>query len=332
MSKILVTGGLGYIGSHTVIQLINNGFNVIIIDNCSNSNIETLDKIKQICNIKELPYYNLNLCDQSQVDYVFSLHQNIYTVIHFAAFKSVPESISDPSTYYYNNLTSLTNVLNSMKKFDCMNLIFSSSATVYGSIKPPFNEDSETGIGITNPYGQTKYICEEILKKTSTLYPKMNLIILRYFNPVGAHQSGLIGEDINSPNLMPNIMKSISYNKPFKLYGNSYSTLDGSCVRDFIHVEDLANAHILSIQTLRHNPNYKVYNVGSGRGYSVLEILDCMNTYNKEPIQIQLEPQRPGDLPIIYSNITKIKKELGWKPIKTLDDICKDTLIAFKKS
>ena len=180
MSKILVTGGLGYIGSHTVIQLIQSGYEVIIVDNCSNSNIETLDKIKQICNISDIEYYNSNLCDQSLVDYIFSLHKNIYAVIHFAAFKSVPESISDPSTYYYNNIISLTNVLNSMKKFQCNNIIFSSSSTVYGSSKSPFKEIHQTGVGLTNPYGQTKYICEELLKKTSTLYSKMNFIILRY--------------------------------------------------------------------------------------------------------------------------------------------------------
>jgi UDP-glucose 4-epimerase len=333
MKTILITGGLGYIGSHTVIQLLNQGYKIIIVDNCSNSNIDNLDKIKNICKVTDIIYYNIDICNQEKLDNIFNTNPHIYLVIHFAAFKSVPESISNPSKYYNNNLSGIINILNSMKKYNCNNLIFSSSATVYGSNIPPFKEIDKTGENLTNPYGETKYICEEILKNNAEEFPNMKFIILRYFNPVGAHKSGLIGEGLNSTNLMPNIIKSILYNMPFKLYGNSYNTFDGSCIRDFIHVEDLANAHIMCIPNIEKlKNNYNVYNVGTGIGYSILEIIDCINEHNVSPLTVELHQQRDGDIPICCSNIDKIKNDINWKPYETLNDICKDTINYINKS
>lgn len=329
---ILVTGGLGYIGSHIVLKLIEFGYEVIIVDNCCNSDIGILKKIKMISKKNNIKFFKYDICDQDNMDLIFEENPKIYAVIHLAALKSVPESISDSHTYYYNNVLGTTTLINSMKKYNCYNIIYSSSATVYGNQTPPYNETMNTGTGITNPYGQTKFISEQILKKITEKNPKFNAIILRYFNPVGAHKSGLIGESIDGLNLMPNLMKSLLYNTPLTVYGDDYDTTDGSCIRDFIHIDDLAYSHIISIKSLVQSPNYKTYNVGTGAGYTVLELINRFAFYYKKFPTLQIKERRPGDLENVYADVTKIENELNWTSKKTLDDICRDTVNYMKTS
>lgn len=322
---ILVTGGLGFIGSHTVLKLIDFGYSVIIVDNCCNSDASVLHSLKQITN-KDIIFYNCDICNQEEINSIFKKHRNIYAVIHFAALKSVSESITSPHLYYYNNIISLNSIINAMKIHNCNNLIFSSSATVYGKQESPIKETATIGKDITNPYGETKYICEQILKKVSEDNTKINIICLRYFNPCGAHQSGLLGEKIDGSNLMPNIMNSFINNKKFYLFGKNYNTTDGTAIRDFIHIDDLVYGHIVAIKGLNQSPNYKVYNLGTGNGYTVLEVINKMNDYLSEKINIEIKDKRAGDVECVYADPSKIYKELGWKAKKTLDDICKDTV------
>lgn len=323
-NKILVTGGLGYIGSHMVLQLIEFGYTVIIIDKLINSSIEVLTNIKKYTNNNTIEFYNIDLCNQSELDNIFLLNKNIYAVIHFAALKSIPDSIQNPHVYYHNNVVSTTNLINSMKKYNCYNLIFSSSACIYGDNTIPYNENMPIGKGITNPYGMTKYICEEIIKNKCKINNNFNAIILRYFNPVGNHSSGLFGDNINSTNLMSNIIKSIKSKKSLCIYGNKYNTKDGTCIRDFIHIDDLVYSHIICLKNLTTLDNYKIYNVGSGTGYTVLELITQMSYFFN--INYTMDKERIWDIPIVYADISKIKNELGWYPKKTLYDICIDTM------
>ena len=322
---ILVTGGLGYIGSHTVLKLIDFGYDVIIIDNCMNSNTLILNKLKFLSKRSQLQFYNYDLCDQCKIDQVFEDNQKIYAVIHFAAYKSVPESLLNPSKYYHNNVVSTVNLINSMKKYNCNNLIYSSSACVYGKQPSPCREDMFTGISITNPYGETKYMCEQLIKEECKINRQFNAVSLRYFNPVGSHSSGLIGEH-KSSSLMSNLINSFIYDTPFNLYGDNYDTSDGSCIRDFIHIDDLVYGHIVCIKTLTQNTNYKIYNLGTGTGYSVLELIERMSYYYKKYPKIIKMPRREGDVPVVYADVSKIKHELDWSAKKTIDDICKDTI------
>ena len=333
MTKILVTGGLGYLGSYCVIKLIEYGYTPIIVDK-DNNNIETLDKIKQIVKNDSILFYNIDLCNINDLEKVFINESNIKTVIHFAAYKSVSESMSNSSLYYLNNINSTTNLLYIMNKYNCNNLIYSSSATVYGNQQPPFNENMTTGINLTNPYGFTKKTIEDILEDHTKYNKEFNVVCLRYFNPVGSHYTGIIGEPIDDSiqNLMPNIIRTfLGKQECLYVYGNDYKTLDGSCIRDYIHIDDLIEGHIACLKSLNKEPQFKVYNLGSGIGYSVFEIIDCISLhYGKFPI-VKSVPARKGDIPISISDITKIKNELGWSPQKTIDDICKDTVTYMNK-
>lgn len=339
MKYTLVTGGLGFIGSHTVVQLINNNYNVIIVDNLSNSNIKVLEKIKKICNCNNnLIFFKYDVTNIDNMEFIFK-NYIIYNIIHFASFKSVSDSINSPLIYYKNNIISTINLLELCSKYKVENFIFSSSATVYGCQPSPLFETSTIGIGITNPYGQTKYMIEQILKDMCQSNIYSNIIILRYFNPVGAHISGLIGETPNSipSNLMPyivnvaiknNIKKDIDeiYSK-LKIYGNKYNTEDGTCIRDFIHVEDLANAHLKSIEYLEKNKNikYDIFNIGTGKGTSVLEMVNAFIKTNNVEVPYEIQENRNGDIAIVYCDTTKSNNILQWKAKKSLEEICIDS-------
>jgi UDP-glucose 4-epimerase len=334
--NIILTGGTGFIGTHTYLELISN-YNVIIIDNLLNSNIEVINKLQYINNSKtsDVIFYPINLLDKEKLDQIFNTHKP-YAVMHLAGLKAVGESVQKPLYYYQNNLISTLNLLEVMEKYDCYNLIFSSSCTVYGNQKSPLIENCEIGKGITNPYGQTKFMIECILKDMCVANKKWNIISLRYFNPVGAHPSGLIGENPkNIPNnLMPFIMRvainnNTEYNlgsnyDKFNVFGNDYNTKDGSCVRDYIHVVDLAKGHLKALQKLPELKGYNVYNLGTGKGVSVLEMITTFMKVNNVNVPYVITDRRPGDLQIAYCNPIKAEKELGWKAELTLENICKD--------
>ena len=292
--NILLTGGLGYIGSHISIQLLNQNHQVIIIDNLSNSNISVIDRIHQITN-KTISFYQNHLTIDS-LNAIFNKH-NIDGVIHLAGYKSVNDSINSPIDYYNNNLVSTLDLLQVMEKYNCFNLIFSSSSTVYGNNKPPFKETDKIGDGITNPYGKTKYMIELILMDVCNSNCKWNITSLRYFNPVGNHHSGLLGDDPNKPNnLMPILVNVALHNntdiqlpqyQQLSVYGNDYQTNDGTPMRDYIHVEDLANGHILALQNIDKLHHYNAINLGVGKPISVLELVDTFIRINKVKIPYQ---------------------------------------------
>lgn len=322
---ILLTGGLGYIGSHTAVELLNNNYEVVIIDNLSNSKIETKGKIESISG-KSITFYKGDVRDAELLTQIFSNH-NIESVIHFAGYKAVGESTQKPLEYYDNNINSTLVLLDIMRKFDVKNLVFSSSATVYGRAKSmPIYEDFE--LSASNPYGRTKLFIEEILRDYFYADNSLNIAILRYFNPVGAHPSGLIGEDPNGipNNLMPYITK-VATGKLQKLsiFGNDYPTKDGTGVRDFIHVCDLANGHVKAVQKLETNCGLVTYNLGTGIGYSVLDIVNSfIKTCNVE-VPYTFAPRRPGDIDTCYASPEKAERELGFKATRTLDDMCKSS-------
>jgi UDP-glucose 4-epimerase len=344
MSNILVTGGLGYIGSHTVVSLIENNFNVIIIDNLSNSDSSVLGKIKQITSTEPAFYegdvQNIDLLNRIFEDAVEN-NGPIDAVIHFAGLKAVGDSIAKPIEYYNNNIMSTLSLVEVMKNHRCYNLIFSSSATVYGNVnKSPMHEDMITGIGITNPYGKTKHMIENILFDLSKSNNRWNIICLRYFNPVGAHDSGLIGENPSGipTNLMPYIMRVAYHNniKPIsdnyvnlKIYGNDYKSYDGSCVRDFIHVVDIASGHIAALNKISKcdESNYvgfKVYNLGTGEGISVLDLIKKFELINQVDVPFIIDNRREGDLDVVYCSNKLANKELEWKSVKSVDDMVRD--------
>jgi UDP-glucose 4-epimerase len=318
--SILVTGGLGFIGSHTCVELLQKDYDVIIIDNCINSEENVSEKIFQLTN-KKFNYYIFDLKDELKLNNIFINHK-ISIVIHFAGLKSVNESILNPLKYYDNNLGSTLSLLKIMEKFNVKNLIFSSSATVYGNSPSPLFETNQTGLGITSPYGKTKFMIEEILKDLID----WNIVVLRYFNPVGCHQSGMLGENPKDTpnNLFPYILKTAKgiYSE-LQIFGNDYDTKDGTCLRDFIHVDDLVNAHISSINKLKGKGIY-FYNVGTGKATSVLELVNKFINVNNVEIKYKIIDRRKGDLPIVYANVDKIQKEIGWESIKNLEDICRD--------
>lgn len=320
--SVLVTGGLGFIGSHCCVELLNENYNIIIVDNNSNSKLETVDKIKVITG-KDVIFYKGDLLDNNFIDYIFG-HYKIWCVIHFAAFKSVNESISTPLAYYKNNVIGTINLLNIMDKYNCRRLIFSSSATVYGNQPSPINENMEIGRDITNPYGRTKFFIEEILKDLYTSNKLWSIVILRYFNPVGSHESGLLGEDpIGIPNnLFPHILRAIDGSK-IKIFGDDYDTDDGTCIRDFIHVVDLAKGHTIVLNLL-NNTGLNTYNLGTGSGISVLKLINTFEKVNNIKINYEITQRREGDLSKIYADVSKVNKDLGWRSIKSLEDICKD--------
>ena len=325
--KILVTGVTGYIGSHTCVELLNNNYEVIGLDNFSNSKKDVLDKITQITG-KEIKFYEGNMLDRNILSTIF-VENDIDAVIDFAAYKAVGESVSKPVEYYINNVSSILTLLSVMKEHNCKRIVFSSSATVYGTPKEvPITEEAKTG-GTTNPYGTSKLMVEQILKDLYNSDDTWDICILRYFNPIGAHSSGLIGEEPNGipANLMPYISKVASGKlECLSVFGNDYDTKDGTGVRDYIHVVDLANGHIKALEKLtKEKKGLYIYNLGTGVGYSVLDIINAFEKANGIKINYKIADRRPGDIAECYSNPTKAKEELGFVCTKTLEDMMKDS-------
>lgn len=317
MSKILVTGGTGYIGSHTVVELFNAGYTPVIIDNLSNSNILILDQIEKITGIRP-EFHQFDLCDADAVSEFVKKNPDIRGIIHFAASKAVGESVADPLKYYHNNFFSLINLLETYRNSP-VNFVFSSSCTVYGEPDTLPVTESAPVKKATSPYGNTKQIAEEILEETAKAYENYNIIALRYFNPVGAHASALIGElPIGVPqNLLPFITQTaIGKREKLTVFGGDYDTPDGSCVRDYIHVVDLAKAHVAAIKLLeKGNPNgkYDVFNVGTGNGYTVLEAIKAFESVSGEKLNYVIGPRREGDIIKVWGDVTKSAEQLGWK-------------------
>ncbi len=324
--SILVAGGAGYIGSHTVVELLEKGYDPIIVDDLSNSKIEVLDRIEKITGIKP-KFYQINILDKDKVEEVFK-KENITDVIHFAGFKAVGESVSKPLMYYNNNLNTTINLLELMLKYNVNNIVFSSSATVYGDPKVlPLTEECEVG-GVTNPYGRTKYMIEEILKDVAKVNPNLNIAILRYFNPIGAHPSGLIGEDPNDipNNLMPYITQvAIGKREKLGVFGKDYNTVDGTGVRDYIHVVDLAKGHLAALTKLSKKSGLVIYNLGTGKGTSVLEMVNAFETANNIKVPYQIQDRRPGDVDACFADCSKANKELDWYANKDIKEACKDS-------
>lgn len=324
--KILVTGGAGYIGSHTCVELLNNNYEVIVLDNFSNSKKEVIDKIKKITN-KDLKLYEGNMLNEEILTKIFE-ENNIDCVIDFAAYKAVGESVQKPVEYYINNVSSVLTLLTVMKKFNCKSLVFSSSATVYGNPEIiPITEECRTG-GTTNPYGTSKLFVEQILKDLYNSDNEWNICILRYFNPIGAHESGLIGEEPNGipANLVPYISKVASGKlECLSIFGNDYDTKDGTGVRDYIHVVDLALGHLKAVEKLnKEKKGLYIYNLGTGVGYSVLDLVNTFEKVNNIKIKYKIAPRRNGDIATCYSDLSKAKRELNFEATKTLEDMLKD--------
>ena len=328
MKKVLVTGGTGYIGSHTVVELLNAGREVIIIDNFSNSKPEVLEKIKQITG-KDVKFYNIDYLNREEVEKVFEENE-IESVINFAGYKAVGESVKEPLKYYHNNVSGAIILLETMQKYNVKKFIFSSSATVYGAQGNGKCVETMKRGETTNPYGTTKSMIEKILEDMYSADNSWNIAILRYFNPVGAHESGLIGEDPQGipNNLMPFIMKVANKEIPqLNIFGNDYKeTEDGTCARDFIHVVDLAIGHIKMLEKLdRENSGIFVYNLGTGNPYTVQQMVDTFIKVNNIDVPYKYAERRAGDLPVLYSDPTKAKQELGWVATRTLEDMCRDS-------
>ena len=325
MSKILVTGGTGYIGSHAVVELLEAGEEVVIVDNFSNSSPDVLDRLTEITG-KKFDFYEVDLLDEEKLEQVFK-ENNIESVMHFAGLKAVGESVAKPIEYYHNNITGTLILLKLMKKYNCKRIVFSSSATVYGNpAELPITEDFP--LSTTNPYGSTKLMIEQILQDVNVSDEKFSVAILRYFNPIGAHKSGLIGERPNGipNNVMPYIVGVAKGKYPeLTVFGNDYPTPDGTGVRDYIHVVDLAKGHLKALDRIRKEAGVKIYNLGTGNGYSVLELVQNFEKMNNIKVNYKIGPRRPGDIPACYANASKAEKELGWKAEKKIEEMCKDT-------
>ena len=322
--KVLVTGGLGFIGSHTCVELSKKGHEVIIVDNLYNSKEEVVDKLEQITG-NRFKLYKYDLLEKEKIEEIFEENE-IDAVIHFAGYKAVGESVKKPLMYYSNNLQSTINLLEIMQKYDVKKIVFSSSATVYGDPgNPKYVEEMGRG-ETTNPYGTTKAMIEKILEDLYASDNSWDISILRYFNPVGAHESGLIGEEPNGipNNLMPYVMKVASGKlEILSIFGNDYPTVDGTGVRDYIHVVDLAKGHVCALDKMKKGLN--IYNLGSGKGISVLELVTTFEKVNDLKVNYKIVERRAGDLAEYYADPTKALNELGWKTEKTLEDICKDS-------
>ena len=323
--KILVTGGLGFIGSHTVVELIRAGHEPVIFDNLYNSKIETLDKIKKITGT-DVKFYKADLLDPDSMETVFK-ENKFDAVIHFAGLKAVGESVQLPLRYYENNISGTINLCKLMDKYGCKNIIFSSSATVYGAPKSvPIREDFP--LSTTNPYGTTKLFLERILTDLTVPDKDLKVILLRYFNPIGADESGLIGEEPNGipNNLMPYIMQVARGILPeLGVFGNDYDTPDGTGVRDYIHVTDLALGHVAALKRVNNGGGVDIYNLGTGTGYSVLDIVKAFEKANGVAVPYAIKPRRAGDIAMCYADPTKAKNELGWEAKKDLETMCKDS-------
>jgi len=325
--SILVTGGTGYIGSHTCVELINAGHDVIVLDNFYNSNVCVADKIKKITN-KAIKIYPGDIRDFKLLEKIFSENQ-IEFVIHFAGLKSVSESCEKPLLYFDNNVNGTINLCNIMQKFAVKNLIFSSSATVYGnSSNAPYKEAMPTG-QVCNPYGRTKYFIEEILKDIYASDKSCNITILRYFNPIGAHESALLGENpLGIPNnLMPYIAQVAANKLPLlTVFGDDYNTPDGTCIRDYIHVVDLANGHLKALEKMQSaTGRFDIFNLGTGKGYSVLELINTFEKVSGKKVNYKIGPRRTGDLPVVYADTQKAEKELGFKAKFDIEKMCLDS-------
>lgn len=323
--NVLVTGGAGYIGSHTVLELLNEGHQVIVVDNLSNSSKEALNRVKKITG-KELTFYEEDLLNKSSIQAIFSKN-DIDSVIHFAGFKAVGESVAKPLSYYQNNITSTLYLCEIMKEYGVKNIVFSSSATVYGDPEEvPITEDFP--LSATNPYGRTKLFIEYILKDLHIADDSWNIALLRYFNPVGAHKSGLIGEDPNDipNNLMPYISQvAVGKLEKLSVFGDDYPTHDGTGVRDYIHVIDLALGHIKALEKLDEKPGLVIYNLGTGKGSSVLDMVKAFEKASGKNVPYRITDRRPGDIAECYADPSKAEKELGWKAEYGIEEMCEDT-------
>ncbi len=324
--KILVTGGAGYIGSHTCLELNQAGHEVVVVDNLSNSKEEALHRVQEISG-KAVTFYPVDLLDEAGLERVFDQH-DFDAVIHFAALKAPGESVAQPLRYYHNNLTGTLHLCQAMTSHGVKNIVFSSSATVYGERnQPPLREEMPTG-GVINPYGWTKMMMEQILQDLHIADPTWNIILLRYFNPVGAHPSGRMGEDPQGipGNLMPFIAQvAVGRRAELRVFGNDYPTPDGTCVRDYIHVVDLAIGHLRALEKLTSKPGTIIYNLGTGKGNTVLEVVHAFSRASGRPIPYKIVGRRPGDLPISFADPSKAERELGWKAERDLDQMCIDS-------
>ncbi|HNQ68564.1 MAG TPA: UDP-glucose 4-epimerase GalE [Bacteroidales bacterium] len=328
MEKIIVTGGIGYIGSHTVVEFQSAGFEVVIVDNLSNSDIKVLDGIKNITGKKPI-FYKADVSDIHEIEEVFSKNKDAVAIVHFAAFKAVGESVQKPLMYYQNNIQGIINILSQMQKNGISNLVFSSSCTVYGQAKSlPVTEDSPI-LKAESPYGNTKKISEEIISDTLKSDDKLNVISLRYFNPIGAHHTAEIGElPIGIPNnLLPFLTQTaIGIREKLSVFGNDYNTHDGTAIRDYINVVDLAKAHVVSIQRLlekKNLTNYEVFNIGTGKGTSVMEIVKTFEAVSGEKLNYQIAKRREGDIEQIWADTSKANEILGWKAQESLENTIK---------
>ena len=323
--KVLVTGGLGFIGSHTCCELLDGGHDVVVVDNLSNSKIEVIDKIKAITG-KNFTFYQVDVCDEEALENVFQ-KEVFDAVIHFAAYKAVGESVKYPLMYYENNIGSTINLCKLMSKYGCYKLVFSSSATVYGSPKSlPIKEDFP--LSTTNPYGSTKLMNEQILKDVSISNSLFSIVILRYFNPIGAHKSGLIGENPNGipNNLMPYIVRVATKELDvLNVFGDDYDTLDGTGVRDYIHVVDLAKGHLKAIEKADKSTGINYYNLGTGTGYSVLDLIKTFEKVNGVNVPYKIVERRAGDIAACYADVSKAVNELMWKAEYGIEEMCRDS-------
>ncbi|MEX0609134.1 MAG: UDP-glucose 4-epimerase GalE [Balneolaceae bacterium] len=323
--NVLVTGGAGFIGSHTVLELLKEGHEVIVVDNLANSSEESLERVKKITG-KSLTFYNLDLLDKPALAKVFASH-SIQSVVHFAGYKAVGESVAKPMMYYDNNINSTLNLCALMKEHNVKNIVFSSSATVYGNPETsPITEDFP--LFATNPYGRTKLFIEYILKDLHISDDSWNIALLRYFNPVGAHESGLIGEDPNDipNNLMPYVSQvAVGKLQELSVFGDDYPTPDGTGVRDYIHVVDLAIGHSKALEKLNSNPGVVVYNLGTGKGSSVLDMVKAFERASGKKIPYKIAPRRPGDAAACFADTSKAEKELGWRATRGIEEMCRDT-------
>lgn len=325
--QILVTGGAGFIGSHTLVELYQAGHTAVVVDNLSNSSKESLKRVAELCKVKEIPFYQVDIRDKEGLEKVMTAHK-FDACIHFAGLKAVGESVEKPWLYYENNINGTLVLMQMLEKHNCKNIIFSSSATIYGEpAEMPITENCPKGV-CTNPYGWTKSMLEQVLTDIQKADKEWNVVLLRYFNPIGAHKSGRIGENPNGipNNLMPYITQvAIGKREKLNVFGNDYNTADGTGVRDYIHVVDLAKAHVSALKAIDKNCGLEIYNVGTGRGYSVLEVVKAFEKANDLKVAYEIKERRSGDIAECYCNPQKIEKELCWKAENDLEDMCRDS-------
>ncbi|MBQ9806244.1 MAG: UDP-glucose 4-epimerase GalE [Clostridia bacterium] len=331
--SILITGGAGFIGSHTAVEFLNAGYDIVVVDNLCNSSAKSLERVKEITG-KDFPFYRVDLCDKDALEKVFVENPEIDSAIHFAGLKAVGESVQKPGWYYHNNLVSTLNLVDLMSKYNAKRIVFSSSATVYGMPKTvPISEDFP--LSTTNPYGETKLMIERILKDIWVSDNEWSVSILRYFNPIGAHKSGLIGENPRGipNNLLPYVAKVAAGQLPYlSVFGNDYDTKDGTGVRDYIHVVDLAKAHLKALEKAETVTGVDYFNIGTGTGYSVLEIVKAYEKATGLTVNYKIVDRRPGDIATCYANPTKAYTELGWRAENGIEEMCEDLANWMKKN